>query len=198
MKRCLNGEDTDRVFWNPHLPQRPVLCQRPGLNLAYADAETLLFTDSSFDALLSINALEHSVNPVHMLSEVIRVVCPGSRIVLLRPGWDFPFWHPNSLLTPALNSFKRLRYTVKRVVAQALALLGDTLPFLISEDPKASVVWSFEVIRQVKSRGCMLAHAETGTRLLGANPFLCLARPALMLLPSYRNAGGTSLLVFQR
>lgn len=184
--------------------------QRPDLRLACADAECLPFADRSFDAVLSTYALEHSANPVQMLSEMVRVVRPGGRIVLLGPTWDFPFWYPNSLLTRARNPLWRLRYTLWRMWGQSCAMLGGPLPFLILQEPDAFtqsfvydadavyVVWSHEVIREMKKLGCHLRHATADNRLLGNNPLGRLAKRLLMLLPAYRCAGSTILMVYER
>jgi len=145
-----------------------------------------------------------------MLGEMVRVIRPGGRIVLLGPTWDFPFWYPNSLLTRASSFFWRLRYTLKRLVAQTIAQLGGASPFLVIDNPDAFtqpfvydsdaiyVAWSFEVIRQLRSWDCKLIHFETDDQLLGHNSFVRLAKRAVMLLPAYRHAGSTSLMVFER
>lgn len=184
--------------------------QRPNLHLICADAEALPFAEGTFDAVLSTYALEHSVNPVQMLSELVRVVRPGGRIVLLGPAWDFPFWYPNSLLTKARSVPWRVRYTLKRFAGQMKALMGGRSPYLIIEQPDAFtepfindadavyVVWSFEVVRQMKTWGCKLVHIEVDNELLGANPFVKLGKRLLKLLPAYRHAGSTLLMVFER
>jgi SAM-dependent methyltransferase len=184
--------------------------RRPGLHLSCADAESLPFADASFDAAISTYSLEHSVNPARMLSEIVRVVRPGGRIVLLGPTWDFPFWYPNSLLTRARNPFWRFGYTLKRLSAQILALLGGPSPFLIVEEPDAFsqpfihdsdavyVVWSYEVIREMKRFGCALVHAGVDSPLLGTNFISKLAKSILRRFPPYRHAGSTALFVFQK
>ena len=184
--------------------------QRAELHLTCADAEALPFAECSFDAVLSTYGLEHSVNPVQMLHEMVRVVRRGGRIVLLGPAWDFPFWYPNSLLTGARSVSWRLRYTVKRFVGQVKALLGGQSPYLIIEEPDAFtepfvydadavyVVWSYEVIRQMKCWGCKVVHVETDNQLLGSNSLVRLGKRLLMLLPAYRHAGSTLLMVFER
>lgn len=184
--------------------------QPQGLHLACADAKALPFADRSFEAVLSTCALEHCADPVQILREMVRVVRPGGRIVLLGPTWDFPFWYPNSLLTRARSLFWRLRYALKRLVAQTFALLGGASPFLIIDNPDAFtqpivhdsdavyLVWSFEVIRQVKSWECKLIHFKMDDQLLGNNPLVHLAKRVLMLLPAYGHAGSTSLMVVER
>src|SRR6266513_87936 len=184
--------------------------QRPGLHIVCADAEALPFADRSFDAVLSTYALEHSVNPVQMLSEMIRVVCPGGRIVLLGPCWDFPFWFPNSLQSKTGSFIWRCQFTLSRLAGQFAAVLFDRLPFLIVEEPDAFafpfvvdadavyIAWSYEIIRLLNRSGCRLQCAEVDTQLLGSNPFVRLLKRVLMILPMYRYAGSTVLLVFDR
>lgn len=184
--------------------------QRSGLRLACADAESLPFADASFDATLSTYALEHSVNPAQMLAEMVRVVRPGGRIILLGPAWDFPFWYPNSLITRARNQTWLTAYSFKRLFAQLRAMLGGRLPFLIVDEPDAFtqpfihdsdavyVVWSYEVIRQMKSWGCRLLTAEADTPLLGKSTVGRFVKRAMMLLPAYRAAGSTILMAFER
>lgn len=184
--------------------------QRRGLRLACADAERLPFADCSFDAVLSTYALEHSTDPVHMLSEAVRVVRPGGRIVLLGPSWDYPFWYPNSLVSRARNPLWRLRYSLRRLAAQIAAMLGGPSPFLIVKEPDAFsqpfvhdadavyVVWSYEVIRQMRQFGCQLLRASADNRLLGQSPLRRLAKRFLGLFPAYRCAGSTILMVYER
>ncbi len=184
--------------------------QSAELQLACADAEALPFAEGSFDAVISTYALEHSVNPLQMLQELVRVVRRGGRIVLLGPAWDFPFWYPNSLLTRARSVSWRLRYTVKRFAGQVKALLGGRSPYFIIEEPDAftepfvhdadavHVVWSYEVIRQMKCWGCKVVHVEVDNQLVGSNSLVRLGKRLLMLLPAYRHAGSTLLMVFDR
>jgi hypothetical protein len=54
------------------------------------------------------------------------------------------------------------------------------------------------VIRQMKRFGCRLVHAEVDDRLWGTKGAVRLLKRVLYLLPPYRHAGGTVLLVFER
>jgi len=184
--------------------------QRQGLRLPCGDAEALPFTTGCFDAVLATYALEHSANPVQMLSEMARVVRPGGRLILLGPCWDFPFWYPNSLLTRSRSVLWRLRYTGVRLIRQIVCMFGGPSPFLIVEQPDAFaqpfvydadavyVAWSYEIIRQVKRWGFRLVVAEADDKLLGRNPGVRLLKQLLMLLPAYRYAGSTILMVFEK
>lgn len=183
---------------------------RSDLRLSCCDADNLPFADGSFDAAISTFALEHSVYPVRMLSEIRRVVRPGGRIVLLGPSWDLPFWYPNALKSRAADPSWRLAYTLRRFFGQLRGLFFGQLPFLQVEDPDAFhrpfehdadavyVVWTYEVIRQMKRWGCRLVHWEVGDRMLGTHLAVRLLKRFLFNLPLYRYAGSTVLLVFER
>jgi glycosyltransferase involved in cell wall biosynthesis/ubiquinone/menaquinone biosynthesis C-methylase UbiE len=198
-------------YFGCDISQKGLSCvQRDNLRLVCADAEDLPFADSSVDAVLSTYALEHSADPVRMLSEMVRVVRPGGKIVLLGPAWDFPFWFPNSLRAKAQNRLWLLKYSLKRLFGQLWALAGGSSPFMIVEEPEAFtlpfiydadavyVVWTYEVIRQMKKWGCKSVHTSVDNKMLGSNPFVGALKRALMLFPLYKNAGSTAFMVFER
>lgn len=180
------------------------------LRLVCGDADKLPFGDESFDATISTFALEHCVNPVRMLHETQRVVRRGGRIVLLGPSWDLPFWYPNAVQSKLQQPGWRMAYARKRLLGQLRGWLFGRLPFMRIEDPDAFhrvfvydsdavyVVWSYEVIRQMKRFGCRLVHAEVDDRMWGTKTTVRLLKRVLYLLPPYRHAGGTVLLVFER
>lgn len=182
----------------------------PGSFLVCGDAEALPFAAQCFDAAVCTFALEHSADPVAMLNEMCRVVKQGGTIVLLGPSWDLPFWYPNSLKSKSTSWWWRISYTSHRLLHQLWATVSGTMPFEIVENPDAFsypfiydadavyVVWTYEVIHKMRSWGCRLIHWEVDDRLLGSNPLVRLLKRLVMLLPQYRRAGSTVLLVFER
>ena len=50
-------------------------------------AEALPFPDANFDGILAARLLLHISNPQFVLSELMRVVCPGGKVVVM--DWDF-------------------------------------------------------------------------------------------------------------
>jgi SAM-dependent methyltransferase len=184
--------------------------QKAGLQLVCSDAEALPFADSTFDAAIATFALEHAVHPVRMLHEMCRVVRPGGRVVLLGPSWDLPFWYPNALQSKVAKPRWRLSYSLKRVLGQLNGWLFGRLPFLTIEEPDVFslpfvhdadavyVVWSYEVIRQMQRWGLHLVHGEVDDRMFGYTLPVRLLKRLLYLLPLYRYAGSTVLLVFER
>jgi len=179
------------------------------LQLVCGDVDQLPFCSGAFDAAISTYALEHFSNPVHMLQEIHRVVRPGGRIVLLGPTWDLPFWYPNALLSRAHDRSWWLSYTLQRFGAQMQGWLLGRLPFQAIDHPDALdrefiydadtvyIAWSYEIIRQMRRWGCRLVHWEVDDRLLGANAAVRWLKRIIMLLPPYRRAGSTTLLVFE-
>lgn len=52
------------------------------------DAQRLPFPDAAFDAIVSINLLEHVPDPSRVLSECARVLVPGGRCLVVTPNGD--------------------------------------------------------------------------------------------------------------
>jgi len=183
--------------------------QGAGVHLVCADVDALPFANGAFDAAIATFVLEHATDPVRMLEEMRRVVRPGGRVVLMGPAWDLPFWFPNSLRSKAGNRRWRLRYALSRFGRQVGGVLFGKLPFEIVEDPDAFhseficdadavyIVWTYEVVRQMQRWNFKLVHAETDDALLGTNPLVRFLKKSLRLLPVYRLAGSTVLLVFE-
>ena len=183
---------------------------QPSLPLVCGDADSLPFRRGAFQAAIATYALEHAVDPVRMLAEMCRIVRDRGQIVLLGPAWDFPFWYPNALQSRAQNWRWRLWYTLRRFRGQLAGYCFGRLPFFTIDHPDALhrefvcdadavyIVWTYEVIRQMKRWGCRLTHWEVDDRLFGTNPAVRWFKRLLMLLPPYHYAGSTVLLVFER
>ena len=62
---------------------------RPG-SFVVGDAERLPFPDASFDAVISLYALEHFTHPREVLQEMARVVRPGGLVGVLTVTYDRP------------------------------------------------------------------------------------------------------------
>jgi len=55
------------------------------LNLSRGDADHLPFKDETFDAIVSVGALEYFPNPKKALQEMVRVIKPGRKVVVGGP-----------------------------------------------------------------------------------------------------------------
>src|SRR5258708_24151870 len=183
---------------------------KPERRLTCADAEALPFRNGCFEAATLTFALEHTVDPVGVLREMCRVVGQKGRVMLLGPTWDLPFWYPNALASKSKKIGWRIRYALRRLAGQLMGWMFGRLPFDTVEEPDALshrfdfdsdavyIVWSYEVIRQMKRWGFRLIHSEGDDLLLGTDSAVRLLKRLLFLLPIYRLAGSTVLMVFER
>lgn len=58
------------------------------LNLIRADAERLPFKERTFDVAYSVNLLEHVPHPAQVVSEGMRVLKNGGKLILITPNGD--------------------------------------------------------------------------------------------------------------
>ena len=78
------------------------------------DGVTLPFNDDTFDSAGALNVLEHVEQPETFITEMVRVVKPGGRIILSSPNFfrvfGFRDYHPKMRgLTNKLKNWRRLR-----------------------------------------------------------------------------------------
>lgn len=73
------------------LSQPMIAARAPGAQAvwAVADAQRMPFADASFEAVCSINVLEHVPDPAAALAESARVLAPGGRCLAVTPNGDF-------------------------------------------------------------------------------------------------------------
>jgi len=60
----------------------------PTATFLVADAAEIPFADASFDGCLAIRAFQHLADPQRTLAEMVRVVRPGGRLVVVDPDHD--------------------------------------------------------------------------------------------------------------
>ncbi|MFM9872839.1 MAG: class I SAM-dependent methyltransferase [Fimbriimonadaceae bacterium] len=81
-----------------------------GLNhLVYANAENLPFTDGQFDAVLSLDTIEHVPNHQAAAAEIYRVLKPGGVFVMNVPAFNW-LWGPHDVAL-----MHQRRYTTGKV-----------------------------------------------------------------------------------
>ncbi len=78
------------------------------------DGATLPFNDGTFDSAGALNVLEHVEQPETFITELVRVVKPGGRIILSSPNFfrviGFRDYHPKMRgLSNKLKNWRRLR-----------------------------------------------------------------------------------------
>jgi len=59
-----------------------------GMTCVSADAERLPFPDASFDAVFSVNLVEHVPHPDQLFAEIARVLKPGGHCLVVTPNGD--------------------------------------------------------------------------------------------------------------
>ena len=62
--------------------------QNKGIGLVQADAENLPFKAGAFEVVYSVNLLEHVPHPERVVSEGIRVLKKGGKLILITPNGD--------------------------------------------------------------------------------------------------------------
>lgn len=85
------------------------------LNLSRGDAENLPFKDETFDAVVSVGALEYFPHPKRAVQEMARVVKPGGRVVVGGPEfeWFRKISLDRMLYTPSAKEVEGFFYQAK-------------------------------------------------------------------------------------
>lgn len=139
----------------------------PQATFLRAASSNLPLLDASFDAVFLIHALEHFENPKVALDEIMRVLKPGGRGVVIGPNLDFPLSLPNAVRQ--WGGRRRFLLRCRRIADYLLRIVGvltfrivypnyteetgryerpdDDLRYLISAD---------EVAQYIVSRGMIL------------------------------------------
>jgi SAM-dependent methyltransferase len=68
---------------------RNLSTEKSRLALSRGDVENLPFRDNSFDAVVSVGAVEYFPDPERALKEMVRVVKPQGRVVIVGPEFDW-------------------------------------------------------------------------------------------------------------
>lgn len=106
--------------------------------------EELPFEDSEFSAVLAVDTIHHSLNPVKALYEMFRVLSPGGAILIIEPFVSAFSYIPYLLLHNEATSWRyRPITTTSRVSTNHEASDGDqgVSRFLISEFEDQSIVF---------------------------------------------------------
>ena len=122
-------------------------------NFVKADAENLPVSDSSFDYVISTNAVEHFLEPKLVFDEMWRVCKKGGYIVLIFPNYgDYIFKYPPSVSYMMRSPGYRMKYITKQFCRQTLRMLNersfsfakiDVLPdvFINSYSPDTDIIY---------------------------------------------------------
>jgi ubiquinone/menaquinone biosynthesis C-methylase UbiE len=167
---------------------------RPGTYLV-ADTATLPFENASFDAAISLYALEHFTRPEASLQEMARVVRPGGLVAIFSMNYDRPLGtvssirfglrdkprrHPANVAAYiarrsghiAKQSLKHVRYAVDKgytsfqLVERPLVL---DEPYQVDFDA-VHVVSGESVLRVLEQNGCTIVSSNVPRRLFAKRP----------------------------
>jgi ubiquinone/menaquinone biosynthesis C-methylase UbiE len=108
---------------------RKLSMEKMRLSLSRGDAENLPFKDESFDAVVSVGAVEYFPDPEKALKEMNRVVKHQGRLVVAGPEFD---WFKKLFLhrvfyTPATEEFKSMFRQVRLQNVKTMITGVDTL-----------------------------------------------------------------------
>lgn len=91
-----------------------------------ASATDMPFADGTFDAIWTINVLEHVPNPESALNEMRRVLKPGG-VLFLYPAWQVPAWAAQGYEARPYSDFNLWGKLVKSSVALRKSMIFQTL-----------------------------------------------------------------------
>jgi SAM-dependent methyltransferase len=124
--------------------------RNPGAEFVLGDATTLPFPDDSFDGTQAERILQHVVDPVRALQEMVRVTRPGGTIILVEPDWGSVLLDAGAETTAdrvARAVEQRIRHPhVGRKLRRWMAIAGM---YDISVDIEAHVVADFGLARRM-------------------------------------------------
>ena len=115
-----------------------------GATVIQADAEALPFRDSTFSGVRSDRTLQHVVDAVGAVKELLRVSRPGATIVVADPDQESLVIQVPAVRQSVLDRLKALRrdigYRNGRWISKAPAMLEDLGAEVISVEPFALVI----------------------------------------------------------
>ena len=99
----MNPVQLKRAVKNLHL-------KKARLSISRGDAENLPFIDDSFDAVISVGAIEYFPDPEKVLKELTRVANPNGKVIVCGPesAWFSKFALNRVFYTPSFQEMQRI------------------------------------------------------------------------------------------
>jgi SAM-dependent methyltransferase len=104
------------------LPMLRQAMSHRGLAPVRAHSEKLPFADRVFDRALVVDAIHHFQNPARVLSELMRVLAPGGRLVIEEP--DIGRWPVRLIALAERLALMDSHFLAPRKIAAVLETLG--------------------------------------------------------------------------
>lgn len=144
-------------------------CAAAGLRAQCLDVSVdgLPFEDDEFDMVLSLETLEHLMNPYYALQEVKRVLSPGGRFVCSVPNplTGHPYLYPGLFEYPNFRRFlEQSGFTIGRVAPWQKVEREMILPAALRKVPVVRSRIVAGGIRRIIERSCLA---------VGVFPFFC-------------------------
>lgn len=166
------------------------------------DIFLMKFPALKFNIILMLFSLEHLKEPRRVLLECLRVLIPGGILVIAAPNLEFPLAWPNALRHRSVwfragFIFLRLCDYLKRVVGRySFRLIGENFTeatgrYEKKDDDLCHVVSSWEIVRFLEKKGCVLEKFWEERPLTGWRRFV-------RLLPAMRWYGVTLVAAFRK
>jgi len=177
----------------------------PNSTFVRASASRLPFADESFDAILSIHALEHFENPRAALGEVIRILRPGGRGVLIGPNLDLPLSLPNAVRH--WNAPRRTWLRLQRVTDYVLRVFDilkfrtvhpnyteETGRYELPDDDLRYLISADEVARYLGFRGMKLEQVSSSS----SGQEIPTVKRCMRIIPGLKRYGEGMRIFFQK
>lgn len=103
------------------LERSAIASDDPRFSLVVGDGERMSFTDNSFDTVVNLQVLEHTLHPMRMISEIQRVLKPGGVAIFLIP-------QTSALHEVPTHYYNFTRYFVEEAFAEEGLLVVSLIP----------------------------------------------------------------------
>ncbi|MBI4436022.1 MAG: methyltransferase domain-containing protein [Candidatus Omnitrophica bacterium] len=152
--------------------------QNNHFHVLVGDAAFLPFLEGSCDVVISTHSLEHFLPPQQVLDQMIHVLKPKGRLVLIADNFDCIFKQPPSLKYALKRPFGKARYLIRQLFKQVGLTLSSKATYFetisrpsvlidgayTADTDTVYVVSTREVIRYLRSQDLRIMYTAQRTR----------------------------------